>query len=137
MTALLGLAIDVGTAYVTKFKTSFTDETSMHWGWGYLTWVLFAIFFTMIAASIGEYISRDAEGSGIPEMKSILAGVNIYKYLSFQTLIGKSIGLFAGLSAGLSIGKEGPFVHLAGGVANKLAKLKPFKSIENNHSIKK
>ena len=37
----------------------------------------------MISASIGEYISRDAEGSGIPEMKVILAGVNIYKYLSF------------------------------------------------------
>ena len=55
----------------------------MFWGWGYLTWVLFAVFFTMIAASIGEYVSRDAEGSGIPEMKSILAGVNIYKYLSF------------------------------------------------------
>lgn len=47
-----------------------------------MIWVLFCVFFTMISASIGEYISRDAEGSGIPEMKVILAGVNIYKYLS-------------------------------------------------------
>jgi H+/Cl- antiporter ClcA len=70
-------------------------------------------------------------------MKSILAGVNIYRYLSFQTLIGKIIGLMAGLSAGLSIGKEGPFVHLAGGVTNKLAKLSWFKDIGNNHSLKK
>lgn len=37
----------------------------------------------MIAAAVGQFISRDAEGSGIPELKSILAGVNIYKYLSF------------------------------------------------------
>lgn len=50
---------------------------------GYFLWILFCVFFMMISASIGEYISRDAEGSGIPEMKVILAGVNIYKYLSF------------------------------------------------------
>ena len=41
-------------------------------------------------------------------------------------MIGKLIGLFAGLASGLSIGKEGPFVHLAAGIANKLSKLKPF-----------
>ena len=91
----------------------------------------------MIAASVGEYISRDAEGSGIPEMKSILAGVNIYRYLSFQTVIGKIIGLYAGFAAGLSIGKEGPFVHLAGGITNKLSKLRPFKEIKLNHSLRK
>ena len=50
---------------------------------GYILWVMFAVFFTMIATSVGEYISKDAEGSGVPEMKVILAGVNIYKYLSF------------------------------------------------------
>ena len=70
-------------------------------------------------------------------MKSILAGVNIYRYLSFQTVIGKIIGLYSGFAAGLSIGKEGPFVHLAGGITNKLAKLKPFHDIKNNHSLKK
>lgn len=96
-----------------------------------------ALILTLVAASVGEYISKDAEGSGIPEMKSILAGVNIYRYLSFQTLIGKIIGLTAALSAGLSIGKEGPFVHLAGGVTNKLCKLRFFQDIQNNHSLKK
>lgn len=112
---------------------------------GYVLWILFSIGFTMIAAAVGQFISRDAEGSGIPELKSILAGVNIYKYLSFQTLIGKTIGLFCGLMAGrvlslisgLSIGKEGPFVHLAAGVANKLAKIKIFKKIDNNQAVKK
>jgi len=37
----------------------------------------------LISASMGRFVSKDAEGSGIPEMKSILAGVNIYRYLSF------------------------------------------------------
>lgn len=77
----------------------------------------------MIAATVGE-ISRDAEGSGIPEMKSILTGVNIYRYLSFRTTISKIVGLTSALAAGLSVGKEGPFVHLAGGVTHKLCDLK-------------
>ena len=79
--------------------------------------MLISIVFGWLAASVGEYISRDAEGSGIPEMKVILAGVNIYKFLSFQTIIGKYIGLFFGYCAGLFIGKIGPFVHISAGIA--------------------
>ena len=64
-------------------KWGLIGNYGLSWFSGYIIWVLFCVFFTMISASIGEYISRDAEGSGIPEMKVILAGVNIYKYLSF------------------------------------------------------
>ena len=78
-----------------------TSEFEFSWMTGYLIWIGFCVFFTMISASIGEYISRDAEGSGIPEMKVILAGVNFYKYLSFQTVIGKWIGLVAAFCAPL------------------------------------
>lgn len=45
--------------------------------------------------------------------------------------------VYASLSLGLSIGKEGPFVHLAAGVANKLAKINLFRKIDNNQAIKK
>ena len=136
LTALLAFAIDIASF---QFRFFVSDLCTFHLPWwlGYFSWVLFTIFFAMIAASVGVCISRDAEGSGIPEVKSILAGVNIYKYLSFQTVIGKVIGLFAALVAGLSIGKEGPFVHLATGVANKLAKLRCFRKIETNPAIKK
>lgn len=109
----------------------------LHWGISYLIWIGITLFFTAIAASIGQFISKDAEGSGIPEMKSILAGVNIYRYLSFRTLLGKILGLFAGMSAGLSVGKEGPFVHIAAGIVNKLSKFKPFSDIQHNQSLKK
>lgn len=85
----------------------------------------------LISASIGRFVSKDAEGSGIPEMKSILAGVNIYRYLSFQALIGKIIGVWSNFCAHLSVGKEGPFVHIAACIANKLAKISIFKDINN------
>ena len=91
-----------------------------------MIWIGFGMFFMLISASIGRFVSKDAEGSGIPEMKSILAGVNIYRYLSFRALIGKIIGVWSNFCAHLSVGKEGPFVHISACIANKLAKLHVF-----------
>ena len=96
-----------------------------------ILWTIINLFFAFISASIGEYVSRDAEGSGIPELKAILAGVNIYKYLSFPTILGKWVGLTAAFCASFNIGKIGPFCHISAGIANKLAKLRPFNEIQN------
>lgn len=52
-------------------------------------------------------------GSGIPEMKCILSGVGLNQYLSMRTLIAKVIGLVAAMGSGVSVGKEGPFVHIS------------------------
>lgn len=58
-----------------------------------------------------EYLSRDAEGSGLPEMKAILAGVHISTFLSFKALIGKFVGVTLSIGGGLSFGRYGAFVH--------------------------
>jgi chloride channel 2 len=137
ITTIIAIGVEFVVKYVNNFKSTWWVNSDLPYMYQFAIWVSLALFLTLIATSVGEYISKDAEGSGIPEMKSILAGVNIYRYLSFQTLIGKIIGLTAALSAGLSVGKEGPFVHLAGGVTNKLWKLSYFKDIQNNHSLKK
>lgn len=41
------------------------------------------------------------------------------------------------MAAGLSIGREGPFVHVSAGIVNKLSKFGPFKEIYHNDSLKK
>jgi H+/Cl- antiporter ClcA len=52
-----------------------------------------------------EYISRDAEGSGVPEMKGVLAGIHLHNFLSVKAFIGKWTGIVVGLWGGLSFGR--------------------------------
>jgi chloride channel 3/4/5 len=66
-----------------------------------------------------------------------MSGLNIYKYLSFRTFIGKITGLIAAIVAGLSVGREGPYIHMAACISSKLSKLSLFREIERNQSLKK
>ena len=50
--------------------------------------------------------------TGIPEIKAILGGIAIKGFLSPRTLIVKAIGLSLAVSSGLSLGKEGPLIHV-------------------------
>ena len=45
-------------------------------------------------------------GSGIPEMKTILRGVNLPNFLSFTTFISKTVALITAVGSNLPIGKE-------------------------------
>ena len=78
------------------------------------------------------FISVEAEGSGIPELKAIMSGLNIFKFFSFSTYIGKAIGLIAGMTAGLSVGREGPYVHMSACIGSKLSKLSWFRDMDTN-----
>ena len=69
--------------------------------------------------------SRHAVGSGIPEIKAILSGYWLARYLSLRAFVAKVIGLIAALAAGFAIGKEGPLVHLCAALSTQLMKL-PF-----------
>jgi len=59
------------------------------------------------------------------QIKTILSGFIIRGYLGKWTLIVKSIGMMLSVSAGLSLGKEGPFVHIASCCGNILSHLFP------------
>jgi len=102
----------------------------------FLFWVISSIILFLIATSVGYFISPDADGSGTPEMKTVLAGINIYKYFSFNTMVAKSIGLLAALVGGASVGKVGPYIHLSCLICNRLMKLEYFSSINRSTSSK-
>ncbi|GJN21337.1 hypothetical protein PR202_gb08805 [Eleusine coracana subsp. coracana] len=72
------------------------------------------------AAAICAYIAPAAAGSGIPEVKAYLNGVDAYSILAPSTLFVKIFGSILGVSAGFVIGKEGPMVHTGACIANLL-----------------
>lgn len=59
-----------------------------------------------------------ASGSGVAEVKVILSGFVLHGFLGLKTLIIKTMGLVLSVASGLSLGKEGPFVHVAACVGN-------------------
>jgi chloride channel 3/4/5 len=56
--------------------------------------------------------SRAAARSGISEMKTILGGFIIKKFLGIRTIFIKSLGSILSVSSGLSVGKMGPLIHI-------------------------
>jgi chloride channel 3/4/5 len=59
-----------------------------------------------------------AAGSGVAEIKVIVSGFVLHGYLGLKTLIIKTVALILSVASGLSVGKEGPFVHIATCVGN-------------------
>ncbi|PHH87400.1 hypothetical protein CDD83_8919 [Cordyceps sp. RAO-2017] len=66
-----------------------------------------------------------AAGSGVAEVRVILSGFVLHGFLGFKTLIIKMVSLIFSVSSGLSLGKEGPFVHMATCVGNITCRLFP------------
>lgn len=64
-----------------------------------------------------------AAGSGVAEVKVILSGFVVHRYLGVQTLVVKTLALILSVSSGLSLGKEGPYVHIATCVGNVASRL--------------
>lgn len=83
----------------------------------------FLVFFvsnlvlTLFACTITAVIAPTASGSGIPEVKAYLNGVDAPGIFTIRTLIVKIIGSITAVSSSLLIGKAGPMVHTGACVA--------------------
>jgi chloride channel protein, CIC family len=62
----------------------------------------------------------NARGSGIPQTKTALYVRD--GYISLRTLLGKFWLCSASLASGVALGREGPSVHVAGGIASVLGR---------------
>ncbi|KAI0358600.1 Cl-channel protein [Trametes cingulata] len=86
-------------------------------------YVLFAALFSFVAAHLVRSLAKYAAGSGISEIKCILAGFIMKGFLGFWTFFIKSVTLPLVIASGLSVGKEGPSVHVACCVGNLVASM--------------
>ena len=98
----------------------------------YLFWILTGLGFAAMSQACIMYISPLAAGSGIPQMKYIMAGLKLPGVLSFKTYVSKVLGIICYLSSGMNPGKEGPFVHISGCLANSL----PYSELKINQTLR-
>lgn len=86
----------------------------------------------MTSAGLVRSFAPYAAGSGISEIKCIIAGFVMKGFLGFWTLVIKSICLPLAIASGLSVGKEGPSVHYAVCTGNVISRL--FEKYKRNAS---
>ncbi|KAG0032126.1 glycerol ethanol, ferric requiring protein [Podila clonocystis] len=91
----------------------------------YVFYLFFATTFAASAAFLVKRYARYAAGSGISEIKCILAGFIMKGYLGGWTLVIKSLGLAMTVAANLSVGKEGPSIHIACCAGHVVSRLFP------------
>ncbi len=58
----------------------------------------YPLIFITFATGFVHLVEPNAVGSGIPEMKTIIRGVRLHEYLSFRTLISKTVSTAVGHS---------------------------------------
>jgi hypothetical protein len=92
-----------------------------------LLFVLFRMTLVGLSCAMTQALSPIAAGSGIPQMKAVLAGFNLPGALSKTTMFVKSVGCVLAIGAGLPVGREGPFIHVASCIAQWCLELKWFK----------
>ncbi|KAI9611618.1 hypothetical protein H4Q26_008573 [Puccinia striiformis f. sp. tritici PST-130] len=101
----------------------------------YLAYIISSVTFAGVVAFLVKAFAPFAFHTGIPEIKVILSGYTFQHYLSAWTLVIKAIGLAFAVGSGLSLGKEGPLVHVACCVANFV--LQNFKVFRTNEARKR
>ncbi|KAJ7355661.1 Cl-channel protein [Mycena albidolilacea] len=95
-------------------------------------YVSLAVAFAGSAAVLVKTYAPYAFHTGIPEIKAILGGYVLTAFLTPWTLLIKALGLALAVASGLSLGKEGPLVHVACCMAYLLSRF--FKQFRNSEA---
>ena len=89
----------------------------------YFFYVIIAVCQAGYSAWLCKTFAPYAVGSGIGEIKVIMSGFVIKRFLGGWTLLIKSLGLILSVGSGMAIGKEGPFIHLSCCLANVVSRM--------------
>ncbi|KAJ9154332.1 hypothetical protein P3X46_027681 [Hevea brasiliensis] len=102
-----------------KFSLTFSIIQKSYFA-GFVVYVLINLVLVYSSVYIITQFAPAAAGSGIPEIKGYLNGLDIHGILLFRTLIGKIFGSIGSVGGGLALGKEGPLVHTGACIASLL-----------------
>ncbi|XP_055043271.2 chloride channel K [Misgurnus anguillicaudatus] len=81
----------------------------------FLCWTLYPACLCALSTGFSHSICPSSAGSGVPEARAILLGMDMPDYLSLSNLFAKVVGMTCTLASGSTVflGKVGPFVHLS------------------------
>ena len=108
----MGVLVRTLTTYLTdlKFQTILAIYENDMRAASYFALLGMSILYGLIAAGICV-VEPAAAGSGLPEIKAYLNGINLNKVVRARIVIFKVIGMCFSCAAGLPLGKEGPMIH--------------------------
>ncbi|KAH7412872.1 chloride channel-like protein 3 [Cadophora sp. MPI-SDFR-AT-0126] len=112
-----------------------TTSSGGRWFIEYFFFIAFSVCFAITASLLVKEYALYAKHSGIPEIKTVLGGFVIRRFMGTWTLVIKSLGLCLAVASGMWLGKEGPLVHVACCCANLFMKL--FGNIDGNEARKR
>ncbi|KAH9825825.1 putative chloride channel protein, partial [Teratosphaeria destructans] len=112
-----------GCAEWRRWSSFSSSSSSSFWLLDYLVYILCAGLLAAAAAQLVQSYAPYAAGSGISEIKCIIAGFVMKGFLGFWTLLIKTLSMPLAIASGLSVGKEGPSVHYAVCTGNVISRL--------------
>uniref|UniRef100_A0A3Q3XH40 Uncharacterized protein n=1 Tax=Mola mola TaxID=94237 RepID=A0A3Q3XH40_MOLML len=125
LTAILSFLMDFSVTKLLRAHQWLYMKLDGHILLQFFCWTLYPACLCAVAASFSHNICPSSTGSGIPEVRTMLAGITMPDYLSLTNLFTKFLGLTCTLAAGSTVflGKVGPFVHLSTMIGAYLSKL--------------
>ncbi len=93
-----------------KFESCYKLQEEGNMAGAFFSYQFFCLFFALCAGALC-WREPTAAGSGIPEIKAFLNGVNLSNVVRMPVLFAKVLGMCFSCSAGLPLGKEGPMIH--------------------------
>uniref|UniRef100_A0A3Q3J1J2 Chloride channel protein n=1 Tax=Monopterus albus TaxID=43700 RepID=A0A3Q3J1J2_MONAL len=125
LTAFLSFLMDLSVAKVLRAHQWLYVKLEGNSLLQFFCWTLYPSCLCLVGSTFSHNICPFSTGSGIPEVRTMLAGFEMPHYLSVTHLFTKYVGLICTLAAGSTIflGKVGPFVHLSTMVGAYLSNL--------------
>jgi len=103
----------------------------------FAAWCFSSIVFALLSCGVCDWFAPQAIGSGIPQLKVILSGVNIYQPLLPINLPAKIVGVIFIQLASYGIGLEGPIIHCSAIIAEIIMTIPYFSAFKKNNFIRK
>ncbi len=127
ISALAALALKDGVGWLGTFRIRIAGE------FGPIALPAIGILAGAIAGIWLQWLSPDAKGGGIPQVKAALAQFPVP--LSLRVALVKLVGTILVLGSGLALGRRGPTVHIGAALAAQLSAWVPTSSEHRRQMI--